>query len=155
MGTSEFVNMADDNKAPLSFNFKRKSDSQKLAVSKLRDDTVEEVSKDVDYIKNVEDNKINGTFKKPKKKELVIPLITKNRWRVPDARVSNGGCPNEDTQHLETLAAEEIIKETQEASQGWENRGNSASSTLEIPLFMQNRVPSGYETDNKVDVTLR
>lgn len=58
--TSEFVNMADDNKAPLSFNFKRKSDSQKLAVSKLRDDTVEEVSKDVDYIKNVEDNKING-----------------------------------------------------------------------------------------------
>lgn len=52
--------MADDNKAPLSFNFKRKSDSQKLAVSKLRDDTVEEVSKDVDYIKNVEDNKING-----------------------------------------------------------------------------------------------
>lgn len=97
----------------------------------------------------------SSTFKKPKKKELVIPLITKNRWRVPDARVSNGGCPNEDTQHLETLAAEEIIKETQEASQGWENRGNSASSTLEIPLFMQNRVPSGYETDNKVDVTLR
>merc|ERR1712071_172083 len=55
----------------------------------------------------------------------------------------------------EALAAEEIIKETREASEGWENRGNSTSSALEIPLFMQNQIPSGYETDNKVDVSLR
>jgi len=147
--------MADDNKAPLSFNFKRKSDSLKLAASKLKDESTEEATKDVDYIRNVEDNKINGTFKKPKKKELVIPLINRNRWRLPDASVSNEGQVNEGSQHLETLAAEEIIKETREASEDWDNRGNPVSSKLEIPLFMQNRVPSGYETDSKVDVTLR
>jgi len=147
--------MADDNKTPLSFNFKRKSDTQKLATSKLDDGTVQDVPKGVDYIKKVEDNKINGTFKEPKKKELVIPLITKNRWRIPDASVSNDKAHDEETKSLEALAAEEIIKETREASEGWENRGNSTSSTLEIPLFMQNQIPSGYETDNKVDVSLR
>ena len=52
--------MADDNKTPLSFNFKRKSDTQKLATSKLDDGTVQDVPKGVDYIKKVEDNKING-----------------------------------------------------------------------------------------------
>ena len=97
----------------------------------------------------------SSTFKEPKKKELVIPLITKNRWRIPDASVSNDKAHDEETKSLEALAAEEIIKETREASEGWQNRGNSTSSTLEIPLFMQNQIPSGYETDNKVDVSLR
>ena len=38
---------------------------------------------------------------------------------------------------------------------GWENRGNGVPSNIDIPLFMQNRVPSGFETDEKVDVSLR
>lgn len=99
------------------------------------------------------------SVKREKKKELVIPLITKNRWRLPagsgetkadDTTTNSSNAPN-----LEELAAREIMEETQKATDGWENRGNGVPSNIEIPLFMQNRVPSGFETDDKIDVSLR
>jgi G patch domain/KOW motif-containing protein len=56
---------------------------------------------------------------------------------------------------LDKQAEKEILQETLKAVDGWENRGNGVPSNIDIPLFMQNRVPSGFETDEKVDVSLR
>ncbi len=96
------------------------------------------------------------SIKKAKKKELVIPLITKNRWRTPGSS-GNDSVKVEPTEEseLDKQAANEILEETLKAVDGWENRGNGVPSNIDIPLFMQNRVPSGFETDEKVDVSLR
>ena len=44
---------------PVSFNFKKKSDS-KLGASKLCDETIKEVHPSTDFVQTVEDNQING-----------------------------------------------------------------------------------------------
>ena len=98
------------------------------------------------------------SVKREKKKELVIPLITKNRWRLPAGSGETKDATDttaSDAPNLEELAAREIMEETQKATEGWESRGNGVPSNIEIPLFMQNRVPSGFETDDKIDVSLR
>jgi G patch domain/KOW motif-containing protein len=92
------------------------------------------------------------SIKKAPKKELVIPLITKNRWRTPG---SDTKTENTEASDLDKQAEKEILQETLKAVDGWENRGNGVPSNIDIPLFMQNRVPSGFETDEKVDVSLR
>lgn len=99
-----------------------------------------------------------SSIKKPEKKELIIPLISKNRWRVPEKAVDQSLVKLEPPEEsdLDKQAANEIIQETLKAVEGWEKRGNERfPANIEIPLFMQNRVPSGFETDEKVDVTLR
>lgn len=68
---------------------------------------------------------------------------------------SEGDLTDTAVSELDKLAAQEILKETSQAVDGWENRGNGVPSNIQIPLFMQNRVPSGFETDEKVDVALR
>jgi G patch domain/KOW motif-containing protein len=92
------------------------------------------------------------SIKKAPKKELVIPLITKNRWRTPG---NDTKTENTEASDLDKQAEKEILQETLKAVDGWENRGNGVPSNIDIPLFMQNRVPSGFETDEKVDVSLR
>lgn len=98
-------------------------------------------------------------MKKPEKKELVIPLITKNRWRLPaPSKTGSEDAPapsDESTSKLDELAAQEIIQETLKANENWEGKLTGVPANIEIPLFMQNRVPSGFETDEKVDVSLR
>ncbi len=93
------------------------------------------------------------SIKRAPKKELVIPLITKNRWRTPG---NDTKTENTEASDLDKQAETEILQETLKAVDGWENRGNGCvPSNIDIPLFMQNRVPSGFETDEKVDVSLR
>lgn len=92
------------------------------------------------------------SIKKAPKKELIIPLITKNRWRTPGKDTKEETTEASD---LDKQAENEILQETLKAVDGWENRGNGVPSNIDIPLFMQNRVPSGFETDEKVDVSLR
>ena len=92
------------------------------------------------------------SIKKAPKKELIIPLITKNRWRTPGKDTKE---ETTETSDLDKQAENEILQETLKAVDGWENRGNGVPSNIDIPLFMQNRVPSGFETDEKVDVSLR
>uniref|UniRef100_A0A0P5MGM2 G patch domain and KOW motifs-containing protein n=1 Tax=Daphnia magna TaxID=35525 RepID=A0A0P5MGM2_9CRUS len=144
-----------ESKPGVSFGFssKRKHDNVKLTQSKLLDST-QEIHEETDFIKTVEHNKFNGSVKKPKKKELVIPLISKNRWRIPGT-ANDGKAENLEPSELDKQAENEILQETLKAVDGWENRGNGVPSNIDIPLFMQNRVPSGFETDEKVDVTLR
>ncbi|XP_046651868.1 G-patch domain and KOW motifs-containing protein-like [Daphnia pulicaria] len=134
-----------------AFSSKKKHDNVKLTQSKLLD-TTQETREETDFVKTVEHNKINGSIKKAPKKELVIPLITKNRWRTPG---NDTKTENTEASDLDKQAEKEILQETLKAVDGWENRGNGVPSNIDIPLFMQNRVPSGFETDEKVDVSLR
>ena len=92
---------------------------------------------------------MNRSVKKKEKKTLVIPLIARNQWRGADnAKQDKEVC------QLEALAAQEIIQETENAANGWENRADCFSN-IEIPSFMLNKVPCGFETDDKMDVSLR
>lgn len=44
--------------------------------------------------------------------------------------------------------------ESREMNEQWENR-EYKNDSLTIALVMQNKVPEGYETDEKMDVSLR
>ncbi len=54
--------MDADSKKPVSFSFSsnKKGDSLKLGSSKLRDESAQESRENTDFIRTVEDNKING-----------------------------------------------------------------------------------------------
>ena len=45
--------------------------------------------------------------------------------------------------------------EAAELTDTWEHRGESSVSELTVPLLMQNRIPEGFETDEKLNVELR
>ena len=49
-----------ESKPSVSFSFTKKSDSSKLAESKLRDESTKDETVDTDFIKSLEGNKING-----------------------------------------------------------------------------------------------
>ena len=40
-------------------------------------------------------------------------------------------------------------------SEEWESRDGSKDRGMVVPLLMQNKVPDGFETDDKLDVSLR
>ena len=40
-------------------------------------------------------------------------------------------------------------------SDRWQTRGVEGDSQLTLPLLMRNKIPEGYETDDKLDVALR
>ena len=40
-------------------------------------------------------------------------------------------------------------------SEEWESRGDNTDRGMVVPLLMQNKVPDGFETDEKLDVQLR
>ncbi|KAH7947714.1 hypothetical protein HPB52_015300 [Rhipicephalus sanguineus] len=98
---------------------------------------------------------------KAEKKELVIPLIKNNVWRVPKNEKSvtqkdaeDIDVPDEDKTELslEQQAIKEILAEAAN-SRNLDSKGTTKD--MSIPLLMQNKVPDGYETDDKVDVSLR
>jgi len=47
-----------------------------------------------------------------------------------------------------------LFSDTEKQKESWETRGK-VDPNLEIPLLMQNKVPDGYETDDRLDVSLR
>lgn len=47
-----------------------------------------------------------------------------------------------------------LLPETSINSDQWRNRCN-VEGNIEIPLVMRNMVPEGYETEDKLDVSLR
>ena len=48
-----------------------------------------------------------------------------------------------------------ILSEAAAEGDRWDDRGVEASSDRTVPLLMQNKVPTGFETDDKLDVQLR
>lgn len=98
---------------------------------------------------------------KADKKELVIPLIKNNVWRIPKEQQSapqnsseETGKPSEGDAEL-TLEQQAIKEILADAAGSLESDNKGTTQDMSIPLLVQNKVPEGYETDEKVDVSLR
>ncbi|XP_002156442.2 G-patch domain and KOW motifs-containing protein isoform X1 [Hydra vulgaris] len=130
----------DPEPSSLSFKFLSKKKNNKLVersskFKKLDSETFED-DNDKDYIVSAEGQELQSV--KPKKviSEIIIPLITKNKWRV-------------EGDDLEKEAAEEILKELREEN----------NSSVEVgPILMQNRPPiprNGEEINEMYDISVR
>uniref|UniRef100_A0A673GEP9 G-patch domain and KOW motifs-containing protein n=1 Tax=Sinocyclocheilus rhinocerous TaxID=307959 RepID=A0A673GEP9_9TELE len=120
---------------PISFGFSK-------TLSKVKSGKAEER----DYLVEVEGKELKGTKPVEKPKELVIPLIHKNRWyRDPSQQ-------EQDT--VESQAVKELIEESQKHQERWKN-GPQMDPNFAIPLLMQNQAPQGFEDGDKVKVDLR
>ncbi|OWF45237.1 G patch domain and KOW motifs-containing protein-like [Mizuhopecten yessoensis] len=160
----------------LSFGFSKKVNSRPLEKSKLQEDNETASDQHPDFVTSLEGREVKGSSKPKeiKQKEYVIPLISKNKWRLPGAdrnRVSNtdqtdvkavqekergrpdsNGTPQEPG--IDDQAVQELIQDAAKQNDGWEDRGK-IDPNVSIPLIMRNKVPEGYETDDKLNVALR
>ncbi|KAK7100764.1 G-patch domain and KOW motifs-containing protein-like [Littorina saxatilis] len=148
-----------ENKPAFSFGFSKKVETKKLSKSSVGEGT-DDAKAETDFVLSLEGNTVNSTVPKQKEKEpYVIPLIKKNRWRSEAEKrlsdVKKEADPNEtDPNDLDQLAAKEVLAESAKYNESWEDR-DKPDPNLAIPLLMQNKVPEGFETDDKLDVGLR
>lgn len=142
MSQVDVKNSSSNDRQNVSFKF------TKIAPKTLTGNPLEE---NKDFVTSVDKSEIKSTFSKPKPKELVIPLIKKNNWRGSD---TTQDLSSENKTDLDNLAVQELIKESSERNNQWEKR-EFTNLTVTIPLIMQNKVPEGYETDDRLDVSLR
>ncbi|RXM97888.1 G patch domain and KOW motifs-containing protein [Acipenser ruthenus] len=145
---------------PISFGF-----SKTVGKSKVQNLNREatETSEEKDYLTGVEGKELKSTKPSEKPKELVIPLIHKNRWYKEEAGSKGGGVqgavqraeqpPEEDV--VESLAVKELIEESQRQQEKWKSGGSQGDPNLSIPLLLMNKVPSGFEDGDKVNVDMR
>ncbi|KAL4622594.1 G patch domain and KOW motifs-containing protein [Arapaima gigas] len=145
---------SDKKVGPVSFGFK--------AISKFKTPSTTykySEKEERDYLTGVEGKELKSTKPVEKPKELIIPLITKNRWyrkenvaKFPEeARAST---ISEEQDSVESQAVRELIEESQKHLEKWQN-GSQADPNLTIPLLMQNQVPKGFEDGDHVKVDLR
>uniref|UniRef100_A0A914URX7 G-patch domain-containing protein n=1 Tax=Plectus sambesii TaxID=2011161 RepID=A0A914URX7_9BILA len=119
-------------------------------------------------ITHVEDRKVKGTKPEPKEGPLVIPMIIKNDWRterlkeqtikngenVPNGEgIANGASEEAIPNGEDDLAARAKAALLNEAKGGEAESGEGNSRA--VPLLLANRIPAGFETDDKLDVSLR
>ncbi|KAF8782637.1 G-patch domain and KOW motifs-containing [Argiope bruennichi] len=142
MSQTDGKNSPSNLRQNVSFKF------SKITPKTLTGNRLDEENKD--YVLSVDKNEIKSTLPKDKPKELVIPLIKRNNWRGSKPLESD----EKEKTDLDNLAVQEILKETSERNAKWENREFS-NVTVSIPLIMQNKIPEGFETDDKLDVSLR
>lgn len=148
-----------------SLKFAKTIEKKNLTDSKIRDESTKDGNKELDFIKDVSDNKITGTIVKKKEEELVIPLISKNKWRVNED--DNKSAKSEDKKSskdekgeekkelsLQQQAALEIIEESKRQMEEL-SRGDDGPEVDQVPLLLSNAVPQGFETDENLDVSLR
>ncbi|KAM9855369.1 G-patch domain and KOW motifs-containing protein [Aulostomus maculatus] len=133
-------------------------------VSKFKPTTGDAATRkdDKDYLTGINRNELQSTKPSEKPKELVIPLIQKNRWHKPDRANQNdggGGKTQEATQNsdsVESQAVKELIEDSRRQLELWQNGPQSESNlNLSIPLLMQNKVPEGFEDGDQIKVDLR
>uniref|UniRef100_A0A8C2E5U3 G-patch domain and KOW motifs-containing protein n=1 Tax=Cyprinus carpio TaxID=7962 RepID=A0A8C2E5U3_CYPCA len=149
-------NISQDNggkkPGPISFGFSK-------TLSKVKSGKAEER----DYLVEVEGKELKGTKPVEKPKELVIPLIHKNRWYRQDAERGDksSGDPSQsrdpsqqERDTVESQAVKELIEESQKHQERWKN-GPQMDPNFAIPLLMQNQAPQGFEDGDKVNVDLR
>ncbi|XP_051758798.1 G-patch domain and KOW motifs-containing protein [Ctenopharyngodon idella] len=148
------INISQDDggkkSAPISFGFSKTLSRAKPGKAEERD-----------YLVEVEGKELKGTKPVEKPKELVIPLIHKNRWYRQDAERGDKSSedktkdpPQEVQDTVESQAVKELIEESQKHQERWKN-GPQSDPNLSIPLLMQNQAPEGFEDGDKVNVDLR
>ncbi|XP_074499583.1 G-patch domain and KOW motifs-containing protein [Sebastes fasciatus] len=144
--------------AAVSFGFTK-------TVSKFKPSTTDAVLKkdERDYLIGIDGKELQSSKPSEKPKELIIPLIQKNRWHRPDraahSEASGGKTPQEttqDTDSVESQAVKELIEDSRRQLEQWQNGPQSeTNANLAIPLLMQNKVPDGFEDGDHVKVDLR
>ncbi|NP_001011390.1 G patch domain and KOW motifs-containing protein [Xenopus tropicalis] len=134
--------------APVSFGFSRSSKKKFLVAN---GDEREEDEKE--YLVGAEGKELLSANPTPEAKELVIPLIHKNRWSKPNKKKDNeeDAVPGTEEEAVLSQAVKELIEESRRTLED----NSETDQTLSIPLLMQNRIPDGYEDGEKVDVSLR
>ncbi|KAJ8259448.1 hypothetical protein GJAV_G00169380 [Gymnothorax javanicus] len=141
---------------PISFGFSKTS-NKRLASSHNRDETGK--AEDRDYLTGVEHRELKSTRPVDKPKELIIPLISKNRWYKSDGPRKGTGedgdlRPVAEQDSVESQAVKELIEESHRLQKQRES-ADQADPNLAIPLLMQNQVPGGLEDGDQVNVDLR
>ncbi|XP_021951066.1 G-patch domain and KOW motifs-containing protein isoform X1 [Folsomia candida] len=141
---------------------KTKGPSRVLKDSKLRDDSTRDLDEETDFVTSVDKRQIHGTKKKEVKLPLVIPLITKNEWRMDMDRRAEEAAAAAAAKSTEDKPAvkKEDVKLSLEDQAIQELLGVSANNKVEddpehIPLLLQNQVPKGFEEEENMDVSLR
>ncbi|XP_014899725.1 G-patch domain and KOW motifs-containing protein [Poecilia latipinna] len=112
-----------------------------------------------DYLTGIDRNELQSSKPTEKPKDLIIPLIQKNRWSRAGQRGEGNGKPEaaeRDGDSVESQAVKELIEDSRRQLELWENGPQSEGSlNLSIPLLMQNKVPDGFEDGDHVKVDLR
>ncbi|XP_051280964.1 G-patch domain and KOW motifs-containing protein [Dicentrarchus labrax] len=133
-------------------------------VNKFKPTTGDALTKkeDKDYLTGIDRNELQSSKPSEKPKELIIPLIQKNRWHKPDRAgqsEASGGKTQDTTQDSDSVdsqAVKELIEDSRRQLEEWQNGPQSERNlNLSIPLLMQNKVPDGFEDGDRVKVDLR
>ncbi|CAG03934.1 unnamed protein product, partial [Tetraodon nigroviridis] len=91
-----------------------------------------------------------------KPKELIIPLIVKNRWNKQGQTEGNKEKTAQDSDSVDSQAVKELIEDSRRQLDQWQNGSQPEDVlNLNIPLLMQNKVPDGFEDGDHVKVDLR
>ncbi|KAJ8259254.1 hypothetical protein COCON_G00182660 [Conger conger] len=146
----------DKKVGPISFGFSKTLNKLKTS-SHNRDEAGR--AEERDYLTGVEGKELKSTKPVEKAKELVIPLINKNRWYRPEGSRKGTGedgdlRPPQEQDSVESQAVKELIEESLRRQEQWD-RGEQADPNLSIPLLMQNQAPDGLEDGDQVKVDLR
>ncbi|KAM3618353.1 uncharacterized protein V6R79_019587 [Siganus canaliculatus] len=133
-------------------------------VSKFKPSTGDTLSKEdeKDYLTGIDRNELQSSKPSEKPKELIIPLIQKNRWHKPD-RADQSQEKGDKTQEkgleddsVDSQAVKELIEDSRRQLEQWQNGPQTERDlNLRIPLLMQNKVPDGFEDGDHVKVDLR
>ncbi|KAK5864135.1 hypothetical protein PBY51_001098 [Eleginops maclovinus] len=145
--------------AAVSFGFTK-------TVSKFKPSSVEGVinKEEKDYLTGIDRKELQSTKPSEKPRELIIPLIQKNRWhRLDRAAPSEPSAGSEgktqeapqDNDSVESQAVKELIEDSRRQLEEWQNGSQPENLNLAIPLLMQNKVPDGFEDGDHVKVDLR
>ncbi|XP_063952875.1 G-patch domain and KOW motifs-containing protein-like [Lytechinus pictus] len=169
-----------EKKKGFSFSFaKKKQETKTLESKNIGEAEILENKTETDYILSVDSKKVTSVIPKEKPEELVIPLIKRNEWQTEKSREQDetrkrpAETHGKDAEHshsskkkkderkpsspvnsLENEAVKEIMEDVSRYSEKWDERGKE-DLNLTIPLLMQNKVPEGFETDDKLDVSIR
>lgn len=155
-----------DRKPVVSFSFSKKKESAPIvAPTKILCKDVEDKKRDVEFVTSLCDREIISTKSEPVHKELVIPLIQNNNWRLHKAVRSGTKTMKEENREeeelmvkreltLEEKAQQELKSEAKRFADEQADRLQSQSDRV-IPIFMTNRVPEGFEGDDEFDVSAR
>ncbi|XP_038863546.1 G-patch domain and KOW motifs-containing protein-like isoform X1 [Salvelinus namaycush] len=160
--TSSVQQQGDRKAGAISFGFSK-------TLSKFKSTRDEAIDADErDYLTGVDGKELLSTKPVEKPKELIIPLIQRNRWcsrqenkaGLVQGQGDGGGVkaktqpPSQEQDSVESQAVKEIIEESQRQLDQWKN-GDQADPNLTIPLLMQNQAPQGFEDGDHIKVDLR
>ncbi|CAB1329936.1 unnamed protein product [Coregonus sp. 'balchen'] len=162
ISTSSVQQQGERKPGAISFGFSK-------TLSKFKSSRDEAINADErDYLTGVDGKELLSTKPVEKPKELIIPLIQRNRWcsrqenraGLVQGQGDGGGAkaktqpPSQEHDSVESQAVKEIIEESQRQLDQWKN-GDQADPNLTIPLLMQNQAPQGFEDGDHIKVDLR